>query len=110
VRERLIALREQRMRLLGRASAERESLAGYVARAEAATGWLEKGMRLVAGAKRRPLWVAAGIAVLVALRPKSALKWLASGWSLWQAYRGARLWVRRLAPALLAAAAARREA
>ncbi|MDA8107112.1 MAG: YqjK family protein [Betaproteobacteria bacterium] len=109
MRERLIALRERRARLLARASAEREALAGLLNRADSATAWLGKVARLLAEARLRPVWIAAAVAVLVGLRPKRTLKWLASGWTLWQAYRGARLWLRRLAPVIAASLAPRRE-
>lgn len=106
MRERLIELRERRARLLERANGERETLAAYLARADAATRWVETGRLLVASLRRRPLWVAAAVVLLVALRPRRVLTWLAKGWTLWQLYRQARLWWQRLAP--LAQAALRR--
>jgi hypothetical protein len=48
--------------------------------------------RALEEARRHPLFMAIGIAVLVALRPRRALYWLARGWSLWRLYRGARGW------------------
>jgi len=106
VRERLQALSARRAQLVAQARAEREALAGYLARTEAATVWLDSALRLLAEAKRHPVWVVGGIAAAVALRPKRALRWLANGWSLWQASRGLRLWWRRLEPVLAAAATA----
>jgi hypothetical protein len=108
MRERLIALRERRSRLIESASAEREVLAGYLARAEAATVWLDKGRWLLAEAKQRPWWIALGVAALVALQPKRSLRWLARGWSLWQAYRSARRWARRIVPSSAAPLASQR--
>lgn len=97
-RTRLIVLRERRARLVERAHAERERLAAFVSRAEAAYSWIDLGRRLLDGARRQPLIVAAGAALLVALRPRRALKLLASGWSLWQLYRRARRWWLRFVP------------
>lgn len=101
--DRLGALRAQRAQLIAQAGAEREALAGYLARAETATTWLDAATRLVTQARRHPLWLAGGVAALVALRPRRTLRWIANGWSLWQASRGLRLWWRRLQPVLAAA-------
>lgn len=98
-RERLIALRERRAELLARADTEREALASLLARSDAAVRWFEAGADAVAELRRHPAWIAGGVAVLFALRPRRALKWAASGWSLWRVYRGARMWLRRVAPA-----------
>lgn len=107
MREQLIALRERRARLLERAAHEREAIAGLLERTDAATAWLARTARLVASARRHPAWVAAALAFVLALRPRPALKWLASGLSLWQAYRGARRWLRRLEPVIGASLAPR---
>lgn len=99
MRARLIALRERRTQLTERARGERERLAALLAQADAVSAWIDLGRRMLDEAKRRPLAVAVGAALLFALRPKRALKWLASGWSLWQLYRRARRWWLRFAPA-----------
>lgn len=98
MRKQLSALRAQRTELLARAGAEREQLARYVTRAETATVWLDRVVRLLEEAKRRPFWFVGGVAALIALRPKRALRLVASGWSLWQATRSLRSLWRRLGP------------
>jgi hypothetical protein len=100
MRERLIILRERRALLLQRAEAERATLAVAVSRADAAMRWIDTGRALIDAAARRPLWIVAAVAFLVALRPRRALKWIAGGWSLFRVYRGARAWLRRVAPSL----------
>ena len=104
---RLIELRERRAHLVERAQGERERLAALLSRADPVLSWLEVGRRVLDEARRRPLIVLAGVALLVALRPRRALKLLASGWSLWRIYRRARRWWALAAP-IAAGAAARR--
>ena len=96
MRARLIALAERRALLQQRAQSERESVALLVTRADGALAWVYKGRRMLQELGRRPLIIVAAVALLVALRPRRALKWLASGWSLWRLYRQARLWSQRL--------------
>jgi hypothetical protein len=107
MRNRLIGLRERRAQLVERARAERERLGVLVSRAEQALSWIEAGRRAFDEARRRPLVVLACAALLAAMRPRRALKLLASGWSLWQLYRRLRGgW--RLAAPLVASVAAHR--
>ncbi len=96
MRARLIALAERRALLLHRAQSERETVAALVSRADAALAWVDKGRRVLQELGRHPLIIVAAVALVVALRPRRALKWLASGWSLWRLYRQARLWSQRL--------------
>jgi YqjK-like protein len=97
-RERLIELRERRAALLAQADAEREALAAGLARTDVAAHWLKAGVAAGAELRRHPAWVAGSVALLLVLRPKRVLKWIASGWSLWRIYRGARAWLYRAAP------------
>ena len=96
MRARLIALAERRALLLHRARSERESVAALVTRADGALAWVDKGRRMLQELGRHPLIVVAAVALLVVLRPRRALKWLASGWTRWQLYRQASLWWQRL--------------
>lgn len=96
MRARLIGLAERRAQLLQRAQSEREHLAALVTRGDGALAWLETGRRMLQELGRRPLIIVAVAALLVALRPRRALKWLASGWSLWRLYRQASRWWQRL--------------
>jgi len=103
MRERLLALAERRARLAARAQAERESLSGLLASADGAaslaTTLIRSARRTLDRAGRHPLLVVAGVALLVALRPRRAFTWLARGWSLWRLYRGAHGWWLRFAAA-----------
>jgi hypothetical protein len=88
----LAALRERRRRLLAQADEERASLAASLARADAASAWLNTGLAMFAGARRHPVLVAGAAAVLLALRPRLTMRWLLRAWSLWrvvQSVRGA---------------------
>lgn len=103
MRERLLNLAETRARLSARAQAERDQLVALLAPVDAAAAVaasvFQVGRRVVDEARRYPLLVVAGVALLVALRPRRALAWLARGWSLWRLYRGASgLWQRFAQP------------
>ena len=97
-RERLIALRERRAELIASAGSEREAIAGLLARTDVVSLWFEAGIAAGAELRRHPVWIAGGVGLLLVLRPKRVLKWLASGWSVWRVYRGARAWLLRAVP------------
>ena len=96
MRGRLLLLAERRAKLAARASVERESLAAFMARTDGpvrmATRALAVGRSLLDELRRRPLLVAAGVVLLVALRPRRALGWALKGWSLWRTVRGLQRW------------------
>lgn len=104
IRARLIALREKRAALVARAQGERDRLAGYVDRVDTALQWAERGREWVAELRRRPLLIAAAIAVLLVVRPRRVLRLAASGLWMWRLYRGIRPFI---SSALAAFAAAR---
>ena len=107
MRARLLALAEHRTRLAARAQSERESMAALIARTDAAASLavslFQVARRVLEQGQRHPLSVVVGVALLVALRPRRAITWLARGWSLWRLYRGARGWWLRFAAATPAA-------
>ena len=106
-RDRLIGLSQHRALLIERARVERGQLAAQVARIESALSWVDAVQKGVGEARRHPLLVLAAVAVLVALRPRRAMKLAASGWSLWRLYvRARRLWT--VATALAAGPAAQK--
>ena len=96
MRGRLLLLAERRAKLSARASAERESLAAFMARTDGpvrmANRTLAAGRRLLDEARRQPLLVAAGVALLIAFRPRRALGWALKGWTLWRTVRSAQRW------------------
>ena len=96
MRERLLALAERRTRLVARAQSERVTINALLAPADAAASLGTSLFRIARSvgeqARQHPLGVVAGVALLVALRPKRAIIWLSRGWSLWRLYRGARGW------------------
>jgi hypothetical protein len=96
MRSRLLLLAERRARLAARAGAERESLAAFMARTDnpvrIATRALAVGRRLLDEMRRQPLLVAAGVALLIAFRPRRALGWALKGWTLWRTVRSALRW------------------
>jgi hypothetical protein len=100
MRARLIELHRRRALLVAKAAAEREQLAGYLTRADAALAWLGRIRSTFSRVGEHPLLLAAAAVLVVAWRPRRVLKLLAGGWSLWRLYRRAlRLWT-RFAPLL----------
>jgi hypothetical protein len=93
-RERLLMHSAQLRRQL---ALESQALAAPLALADGAVGaaqWL----------RRHPLWPAAGLLALLALRPRRTLRWAARLWTLWRGFRRVRrMW---LAPERLSAPAA----
>ena len=99
MRERLLALAEKRALLIARAQSERATLSALLVPVDRAASLVASavnlGRSLAAQAARYPLLMVAGVVVLVALRPRRAIRWLARGWSLWRLYRGAHGWWQR---------------
>jgi hypothetical protein len=99
-RQRLLVLAERRTLLVARAQSERMTINTLLVPADAAAALGVSLFRLARSAgeqaRHHPLVVIAGVALLVALRPKRAITWLSRGWSLWRLYRGARGWWLRL--------------
>jgi len=95
-RSKLIRLAERRMRLLERARTERESLAAVVARTDEVAVVVVRIRDLLGQAVRQPWLLAAGVALLVALRPRRAFGWLMRGWGAWRMYRSAMRWWRQV--------------
>jgi len=94
-RARLLRIVERRAQLVHRAQSEREHMVAFIARADGALTWIDKGRRALQELGRRPMIVVIVVALLVAWRPRRAFKWLSTGWSLWRLYRQAsRLWQR----------------
>jgi hypothetical protein len=98
IRERLLALRERRAILIARAEHQRNGLAELVVRAETATMWLERGRALYRRLSAHPLWVAAGVALVVALRPRRSLSLIATALSLWRGWRSLRASLLQIMP------------
>ena len=103
MRERLMALRERRAGLIVCAEIERGELAGWIARTDVVSRWAGTGIGMYRELKRHPLWIAGGVALVLALRPTRTFRWAAAAWSLWSLVRRARrahAWWRRFAPTL----------
>ncbi len=98
IRERLIALRERRAQLVARTEHQRDAVFALVAKVEVAGAWFDRGRSVMRSARRHPVWIAAGVALLVALRPGKAVKWFATGLSLWRTWRSLRAQYDRFVP------------
>ena len=103
MRARLIGIAERRALLRLRAEKEREALAAFAERAEGAASLIAAARGVLEHAARRPLVVAAAVALFVGLKPRRLLGLAARGWSLWRLYRSGRRWWALLAPAATSA-------
>ena len=92
IRARLLALAEHRTRLVARAQAERQAIAGLLAPADAASSMAfavyNLARRVLQEAREHPLIAIAGGVALAAMRPRRAIAWIAKGWSIYRMYRG----------------------
>jgi hypothetical protein len=95
-RTRMLEIAERRARYVERARAEREALAQVLAKTDGAASVLAGVRRVLDGIRQRPLIIVAVVALLVALRPRRSLKWMARGWWLWRLYRQVRGWRQHL--------------
>lgn len=82
------ALMQRRVELLGRIAAQREQLTEFGARFSSPMGLLDKGRGVVSYLCSHPLLAAASV-VLVVLRRRSLLGMASGAWSLWKVYRTA---------------------
>lgn len=98
IRERLISLRERRAHLVAQAEIQRAGVLAMVERAELATAWFDRASAFARWLRGQPVLIAAGVVLLVALRPRKALRWFASGVSLWRGWKSLRAIIERLAP------------
>ena len=98
IRERLIAVRERRATLIERSEHQRENAAVLVGRAETAFAWIDRVRSLGHTLRAHPVWVAAGVALLVALRPRKMLRLFGMGMTLWRGWRTARAAYERYVP------------
>lgn len=98
MRERLLVIRERRARLVADAEAQRERVFAVVEQADRVARLFDRARDLARRASAHPVWIAAGVALVVALRPRGAIKLAATGVSLWRGWRSLRAAAERFAP------------
>ncbi len=98
IRERLLALRERRALLVSRAGDQRHDVLMIADRLERATAWYDRAKAIGRKLRANPLWVAAGVTLLVAARPRKAVKLFTTGYSLWRGWRSLKALLERHAP------------
>jgi hypothetical protein len=99
IRERLLALRERRAALVARAETQRVEILAIVGKLERATAWYDRARAIGRKLRANPLWVVAGVALLVAARPRKAVKLFTTAYSLWRGWRNLQGLIERYAPA-----------
>ena len=98
IRERLLALRERRALLVGRAEDQRHEMRAIAGRLKRAAAWYDRARAIGRRLRANPLWVVAGVALLVAARPRKALKLFTTAYSLWRGWRSFKALLERHAP------------
>jgi hypothetical protein len=99
IREKLLALRERRALLIAQAGEQRSDVLVIVGRVERAASWYDRAKAIGRKLRANPLWVAAGVALLVAVRPRKAAKLFTTAYSLWRGWRSLNRLIERYAPA-----------
>jgi len=99
IREQLLALREKRALLVVRAGEQRDDVLVIVGKLDRAAAWYDRAKAIGRKLRANPLWVAAGVALLVAARPRKALKLFTTAYSLWRGWRNLKALLERFAPA-----------
>ncbi|MHB1621472.1 MAG: YqjK-like family protein [Sulfuricella sp.] len=82
--EKLIRLAERRERLVAQAAAQRMALAQNIEPWRNPLARVDQGLAALRYIKSHPAWIVGGVALLAALRPGRAGKWLRRGWVTWQ--------------------------
>jgi hypothetical protein len=82
--DKLIRLAERRERLVAQAAAQRIALAQNIEPWRVPLALADQGLTALRFIKSHPVWILGGAALLAALRPRSAGKWLRRGWVTWQ--------------------------
>ena len=98
MRERLIALHERRGQLIARAESERGEVFSLVDRADHLALWFDRARSIGHRVRANPVWLAIGVALIVALRPRKAFRLVATGYSLWRGWRKLRATIDQLVP------------
>jgi len=98
MRERLIALRERRAQLIARAETERGEVFALVERADRIAVWFDRARAAGERLRTNPVWIAVGVAFIVALRPRKAFKLALTGYSMWRGWQQLRATIDRLLP------------
>ncbi len=99
IRERLLGVRERRAQLVERIAAQRGEVFLIVEKLDRAAGWIDRVRSIGHRVLAHPLLIAAGVVLLVALRPRKIGRLLVTAYSLWRGWRTLRDGFDRFIPA-----------
>lgn len=88
---RLRQLQARRAHLVALAARQRDELAEGLQALSGPVRLVDRGIAAWNYLKVRPLWTAAGVALIVALKRRRALTWMSGALALWRLYRTVRL-------------------
>jgi hypothetical protein len=94
--DRLIEVARHKERLIARAEVQREAIAAGFRGLEAPASVIDRGLEVVRFLKAHPVVVAAGVAVIVALRRRSIMSIASTGLAAWRVWRTLATWAVRL--------------
>jgi len=89
-----IELAERRARLVAQAEAQRTALAQGIAPWRGPLALADRGLAALHYLRSHPVLPIGAAAMVVALRPRRAVKWLQRGWVLWGTLRKIRVAMR----------------
>ena len=96
-------LRERRATLVAQSDSQRAEVFALIERVDRATAWFGRAKAMALMLRAHPVLLAAGVALLVAVRPRKMLKLFATGFSLWRGWRNVHTMLGRYMPSQPAA-------
>lgn len=88
--EKLAELARRRECLIAQAAQQRATLAESAQPLRGPFALADRGLAALRYLKQHPLWLVGGVAALIALRPRGAMKWLGRGWATYKVVRSLR--------------------
>lgn len=82
--QKLMRLATHREHLVAQAAAQRITLSQSIEPWRIPLSLADQGLAAMRYIKGNPAWIVGGVALLAALRPNRAGKWLQRGWVTWQ--------------------------
>jgi len=95
--DQLVEIARRKERLIARIEGQRNALSAAWRTWEKPAALVDRGIAFVGFLRSHPLLMAAGVAMIVVLRPRKLRGWLGRGLMLWRIWHSVRTWLRRSA-------------
>jgi type VI protein secretion system component VasF len=86
--ERSARLAERRERLIAQVAAQRATLTQDIEPLRTPLARVDLGLAALRFARRHPVWLVAGVAMVAAVRPRFVGTWLRRAWGAWRMLHG----------------------